>query len=116
MEDYYIPYILLCFQYLCFVSKFSLVQNFCKLIFCFTKPLKTQCCVMILMTKRVILLAESTLLGVYMREKLTPLPESRAACNDNRAYAYSDFLTLTELTWLGKQECLYGEKLAWLGG
>ena len=79
MEDYYIPYILLCFQYLCFVSKFSLVQNFCGLIFCFTKPLKTQCCLMILMTKRVTLLAESTLPGVYMREKLTPLPGSRAA-------------------------------------
>ena len=36
--------------------------------------------------------------------------------NDNRAHACSDCLTLTELTWLGEQECLYGEKLAWLGG
>ena len=36
--------------------------------------------------------------------------------NDNSARAISDRLALTELTRLGEPKCLYGEKLAWLGG
>ena len=36
--------------------------------------------------------------------------------NDNNARAWSDRLTLTELTRLGEPKCLYGEKLAQLGG
>ena len=36
--------------------------------------------------------------------------------NGNSARACSDRLALTELTWLGESKCLYGEKLAWLGG
>ena len=36
--------------------------------------------------------------------------------DDNRARACSDCLTLTELTRLGEPKCLYGEKLARLGG
>jgi len=63
--------------------------------------------------KGVTLLAESCLLSVYMRKKLTPLPEPRA---DNRAHACSDCLALTELTRLGEPKCLYGEKLTRLGG
>ena len=59
--------------------------------------------------KRVTLLAESTLPSVYMRKKLTPLPEPRA---DNRAHACSDCLALTELTRLSEPKRLYGEKLA----
>ena len=34
----------------------------------------------------------------------------------NSARAYSDCLTLMELTRLGEPKCLYGEKLARLGG
>ena len=56
--------------------------------------------------KKVTLPAESTLASVYMRKRLTPLPESRAG------RACSDRLALTQLTWLGEQKCLYGEKLA----
>ena len=36
--------------------------------------------------------------------------------NENSARACSDRLTLTELTRLGEPKCLYGEKLARLGG
>jgi len=36
--------------------------------------------------------------------------------DDNRAGACSDCLALTELTRLGEPKCLYGEKLAQLGG
>ena len=36
--------------------------------------------------------------------------------NNNRARACSDRLSLTELTRLGEPKCLYGEKLARLGG
>ena len=36
--------------------------------------------------------------------------------NDNRARACSDRLVLIELTRLGGPKCLYGEKLAQLGG
>ena len=60
--------------------------------------------------KRVTLPAESTSASVYMRTKMTPLPESRAG------RACSDRLALTELTRLGEPKCLYGEKLARLGG
>ena len=63
--------------------------------------------------KRATLLAESTLASVYMRKKLTPLPEPRA---DNRAHACSECLALTELARLGEPKCLHGEKLARLGG
>ena len=34
----------------------------------------------------------------------------------NSARACSDCLALTELSWLGEPKCLYGEKLARLGG
>ena len=34
----------------------------------------------------------------------------------NSARACSGCLALTEFTRLGKPKCLYGEKLAWLGG
>lgn len=37
-------------------------------------------------------------------------------CNDNIARACSARLSLTELTRLGDPKCLYGEKLARLGG
>ena len=37
-------------------------------------------------------------------------------CNDNSARACSGRLSLTELTRLGELKCLYGEKLARLGG
>ena len=37
-------------------------------------------------------------------------------CNDNSARACSDRLSLTELTPAGRAKCLYGEKLARLGG
>ena len=60
--------------------------------------------------KRVTLLAESTLASVYMRKKLTPLPESRAG------RVCSDRLASTELTRLGEPKCLYAEKLARQGG
>ena len=60
--------------------------------------------------KRVTLPAESTLASVYMRKKLTPLPELRAG------RACSDRLAFTELTRLGEPKCLYGEKLARQGG
>ena len=63
--------------------------------------------------KRVTLLAESTLPSVYMRKKLTPLPEPRA---EHRARACSECLALRKLTRLGELKCLYGEKLARLGG
>ena len=46
-------------------------------------------------------------------------PSARAKnylSNKNRARACSDRLTLTELTRLGEPKCLYGEKLARLGG
>jgi len=46
-------------------------------------------------------------------KKLTPLPEPRA---ENRARACSECLALTKLTRLGEPKCLYGEKLARLGG
>ena len=36
--------------------------------------------------------------------------------NDNSARACSDRLALTKLTRLGEPKCLYGEKLARLGG
>ena len=60
--------------------------------------------------KRVTLPSESTLGNVYMRKKLTPLPEPRGG------RACSDRLALTELTRLGEPKCSYGEKLARLGG
>ena len=63
--------------------------------------------------KRVTLLAESTLPSVYMRKKLTPFPEPGA---ENRARACSECLALTKLTRIGEPKCLYGEKLARLGG
>ena len=37
-------------------------------------------------------------------------------CNDNSARTCSGRLSLTELTRLGEPKCLYGEKLARLGG
>ena len=49
---------------------------------------------------------------VYDKKK-TPLLEPTA---DNSARACSDCLALTELTRLGESKCLYGEKLARLGG
>ena len=60
--------------------------------------------------KRVTLLAESTSASVHMRKKLTPFPEPTAP------RACSDCLALTELIRLGEPKCLYGEKLARLGG
>ena len=65
-------------------------------------------------SKRVTLLAESTLPSVYMRKKLTRAKSWLS--NNNRARACSDRLSLTELTRLGEPKCLYGEKLARLGG
>ena len=46
-------------------------------------------------------------------------PSARAKSqlsNNNRARACSDRLFLTELSRLGEPKCLYGEKLARLGG
>ena len=43
-------------------------------------------------------------------------PFARAKRDDNRARVCSDCLALTELTRLGELKCLYGEKLARLGG
>ena len=46
-------------------------------------------------------------------------PSARAKSwlsNNNRARTCSDRLSLTELTRLGEPKCLYGEKLARLGG
>ena len=62
--------------------------------------------------------AESTLPSVYMRKKLTPLPEPRAnfPIKTELAHACSDRLSLTELTRLGEPKCLYEEKLARLEG
>ena len=37
-------------------------------------------------------------------------------CNENSARACSDLLSLTELTRVGEPKCLYGEKLARIGG
>ena len=37
-------------------------------------------------------------------------------CNDNSGRACSDRLSFTELTRLGEPKCLYGEKLARVGG
>ena len=37
-------------------------------------------------------------------------------CNENNARTCSDLLSLTKLTQLGEPKCLYGEKLARLGG
>ena len=58
--------------------------------------------------KSVTLRAESTLASVYMRKKLTPLPESTVL-----AHA---LIALTELTRLGEPKFLNGEKLLRLGG
>lgn len=65
---------------------------------------------MVVPSKRVTFPARSTLASVYMRKNLTPLHESRAG------RACSCRLALTELTQLGEPKCLYGEKLAQLGG
>ena len=52
-----------------------------------------------------------------MREKLAPLPESRAGFAMTTVLAHgSARLSLTELTRLGEPKCLYGEKLARLVG
>ena len=60
---------------------------------------------------------KSTLPSVYMRKKLTLLPKSRAGFLMITELApCSDCFALTELTQLSKTKCLYGEKLAWLGG
>ena len=68
-------------------------------------------------------LPKSTLASVYMRKKLTPLPEPRADRLSfdhekiiNSARACSDCLALMELTRLGEPKFLYGEKLPRLGG
>ena len=64
--------------------------------------------------------AVSTLASVYMRKKLTPLPESRAGpswlYNDNSARAHSDLLALTKLTRLDDSKCLYRKRVTQLGG
>ena len=44
-----------------------------------------------------------------MRKKLILLPKVKSI------YACHDCFVLTELTWLGEPECLFGEKLAQLG-
>ena len=55
--------------------------------------------------------------GRLYEKKVDPSAESRAGfANDNSAGAYSDRLSLTQLTRLGEQKCLYGEKLARLEG
>ena len=67
--------------------------------------------------KRDTLTAESTLASVYLREKVDRF--ARVKCwlsNDNSACTCSDRFTLTEFTWLGEPKCLYGQKLARLGG
>ena len=60
--------------------------------------------------KRVTLPAESTSASVYKRKKV----DSFARANSTRAC--SDRLGATELTWTVEPKCLYGEKLARLGG
>ena len=50
-------------------------------------------------------------------KKLTPFARVNSwLSNHKSARACSDRLALTELTLLGEPECLYGEKLARLGG
>ena len=65
------------------------------------------------MGKRVTLQTKSTLVSIYMRMELTPLPEPIA---DNSACTCSDCLALTKLTCLGEPKCSHGKCLAWLGG
>ena len=79
-----------------------MVNNPCKAPFIRGKP--------VLGRGRVTLQAESTLARIYTRNMLTPLPEPTAlgAC--------SDCLAFIKLTRLGELKCLYGEKLARLGG
>ena len=50
-------------------------------------------------------------------KKVDPSARAKSSLsNNNRARACSDRLSLTELTRLGEPKCLYGEKLARLGG
>ena len=63
--------------------------------------------------ERVTIPAESTLASIYMRKKLATSSEPSAA---ESARACSECFVLTDLTWLGKSKCLYGEKLARQGG
>ena len=55
----------------------------------------------------------SQLKRAFIWENLSTLSELSA---DKSARACSDCFALTELTWLGKSKCLYGEKLARPGG
>ena len=48
-----------------------------------------------------------------MRKKLATSSEPSA---DESARACSECFVLTDLTWLGKSKCLFGEKLARPGG
>ena len=49
--------------------------------------------------RRVILPAESALASVHMRNTF------HAFAQANSSLAFSDYLALTELTWLGKPKC-----------
>ena len=69
----------------------------------------------VVLGKRATLPAKSTLVSIYMRKKLTPLPESRAGFPMTVVLAHV-MIILSKLTWLGKPKWLYGEKFAWLGG
>ena len=53
----------------------------------------------------------------FYEKKVDPFVQVKSwLSNDNSARACSDRLALTELIWLGEPKCLYGEKLAQLGG
>ena len=53
---------------------------------------------------------------VNFSERLHEKKVEPAFAQANSARACSDCLTLTELTRLGEPKCLYGEKLARVGG
>ena len=65
-------------------------------------------------SRKVSIPTESTLASVYMRHKLTPLPEPTllvlVLCLKQRSRI------LIVSLWLGEPKCLYGEKLVRLGG
>ena len=54
--------------------------------------------------RKVNLPSATTVVGIYMRKKLTPLPEPTVLVH---AIIILYCLTLTELTWLGEPNCLW---------
>ena len=65
--------------------------------------------------KRVTLLAESTLLSVYMRNKLTPLPEPRANFSPYKHFASPSRVNSVKERRSEHVLCCYWKVSSWLG-